>query len=347
VEAEHTSPLMPSETPRTPVEVGREFETLLSAGEALVARLYVRAAADRWALAPECFAKTLRRSAASRFRGSLPSPEDLARYLESLHLEDLGLACACSEGAETAWEFFMAQYREELYRAARVMVGSRGGEARARELADSLYADLYGLSESAAGRRSLFNYFHGRSKLSTWLRAVLAQRHVDTIRAARRTDSLDEPADGHGPRELPAERTTHTAEPLDPDRSRYLALLEAALHDSLAALEPRDRLRLAYYYVHERTLAEIGRILGEHEATVSRHLDRIRRALRESTVNRLRAGSAAHDGAAARGLSEAQIDLCFAYVHGDWPFDLAQALDIPACSGSPTAELPPKPRGKI
>jgi RNA polymerase sigma factor (sigma-70 family) len=253
---------------------------------------------------------------------------------------------SCSEGAEAAWEFFMTQYREELYRAARAIIGSLGGEARARELADSLYADLYGLTESPAGRRSLFNYFHGRSKLSTWLRAVLAQRHVDSIRASRHTESLDEPADGHGPRELPADRGTNRAEPLDPDRARYLALLEAALHDSLAALEPRDRLRLAYYYVHERTLAEIGRILGEHEATVSRHLDSIRRALRESTVNRLRSGSAAHDGAAARGLSEAQIDLCFAYVHGDWPFDLSQALDFPAGSGSPSAESPRKPRRK-
>jgi RNA polymerase sigma-70 factor len=322
------------------------MEPPLSASEPLVAQLYVRAGADRWSLAPECFARTLRRSAASRFRSGLPSPEDLARYLESLHLEDLGLACACSEGAEAAWEFFMTQYREELYRAARAMVGSRGGEARARELADALYADLYGLSESAAGRRSLFNYFHGRSKLSTWLRAVLAQRHVDAIRAARRTDSLDETIDGRGQREIPANRGTNTTEPLDPDRARYLAMLEAALHEALAALEPRDRLRLAYYYLHERTLAEIGRILGEHEATVSRHLDRIRRDLREGTVKRLRAGSAAHDGAAARGLSDAQIDLCFAYVHDDWPFDLSQALDIPAGSGSPSAESPRKPQGK-
>jgi RNA polymerase sigma-70 factor (ECF subfamily) len=304
------------------------MESLLSASEPLVARLYVRAGADRWSLAPECFARTLRRSAASRFRSGLPSPENLARYLESLHLEDLALACACSEGAEPAWEFFMAQYREELYRAARAMVGSRGGEARARELADSLYADLYGLSESAAGRRSLFNYFHGRSKLTTWLRAVLAQRHVDAIRAARRTDSLDETTNGRGPREIPANRGPNTPEPLDPDRARYLALLEAALHDSLAALEPRDRLRLSYYYFHQRTLAEIGRILGEHEATVSRHLERIRRALREATVKRLRAGSAAHDGAAARGLSDAQIDLCFSYALGDWPLDLTQALGV-------------------
>ena len=37
-----------------------------------------------------------------------------------------------------------------------------------------------------------FRYFHGRSSLSTWLRAVLSQRHVDRLRSARRQDPLPE-----------------------------------------------------------------------------------------------------------------------------------------------------------
>ena len=51
---------------------------------------------------------------------------------------------------------------------------------------------------------------------------------------------------------------------------------DAASHADpvLDALAPRDRLRLAYYYVEELTLAEIGKLLGEHEATVSRKLER-------------------------------------------------------------------------
>ena len=60
------------------------------------------------------------------------------------------------------------------------------GEARARELADSLYAELYGLNGAGGARgRALLDYFHGRSKLATWLRTVLAQRHVDALRAAQ------------------------------------------------------------------------------------------------------------------------------------------------------------------
>ena len=42
-----------------------------------------------------------------------------------------------------------------------------------RELADSLYADLFGLDTRDGERRSLFRYYHGRAKLTTWLRSVL------------------------------------------------------------------------------------------------------------------------------------------------------------------------------
>ena len=198
-----------------------------------------------------------------------------------------------------------------------------------RSLADSLYAELYGLEQSEGSRRSLFDYFHGRSKLSTWLRAVLAQRHVDALRAGRRTDSLDDDREeAFGRAALRA-----SPSPADPDRARLVTLLQEALVEALRALEPRDRLRLAYYYVHECTLAEIGRILGEHEATVSRHLERTRRALRKSVERTLRAGSRADGSQEARpGLSEAQIRLCFEYAVEKWPFDLAGALGAPDTS---------------
>ena len=113
--------------------------------------------------------------------------------LKTLHHADLALSCACSAGSEAAWEFFVAQFRQELYRAGRAITGSASaGDADARELADSLYADLYGLRESEGRRKSLFDYFHGRSKLGTWLRAILAQRHVDAIRRARKFEPLED-----------------------------------------------------------------------------------------------------------------------------------------------------------
>ncbi|HEX4003092.1 MAG TPA: sigma-70 family RNA polymerase sigma factor [Candidatus Acidoferrales bacterium] len=281
-----------------------------------------------WNLSREQFEAGLARSAAQRFSGG-PAQRDasvIRGYLETLHHADLALACACSAGSEAAWEFFVAQFRQELYRAARaIRGGASAGDGNARELADSLYADLYGLRESEGRRRSLFDYFHGRSKLGTWLRAILAQRHVDAIRRARRLEPLENETGGErgdiaeraaGP--LAASGDTRASRaPGDPDRAKYLSSLQAALTAALGSLEPRDRLRLAYYYADERTLAEIGCLLGEHEATVSRKLDRTRRGIRDRVDAALRE---------ARQLSEAQVQLCYEYAREEWPFDLTAPL---------------------
>lgn len=266
---------------------------------------------EEWHVSVDAFQVVLERSAGSRFAAAQPSAREIIRYIETLNLRDLALACACSAGNPAAWDEFIAQYRPELYRAARAIAGESSG----RDLADSLYAELYGLEMKEGRRRSLFDYFHGRSKLGTWLRAILAQRHVNEIRRGRRTESLDEP-EREEPAGMPqdAVRLRNDAEP---DRARYLSFLQIALTDALAALEPRDRLRLAYYYVDDLTLAQIGRLLGEHEATVSRKLDRVRRDLRLQVDAALRE---------KKRLSEAQLRLCYEYAKDEWPFDLTRAL---------------------
>ena len=293
----------------------------------LVSALHAEAKCARWDLSEETFAESLRRSAEKRFGGSEPDPSAVESYLKSLHLEDLALACACSEGKESAWEFFIAQFRRDLRNAASAMLRSSGrpDDARAGELADSLYSELYGVrSGEAAQRKSLFEYFHGRSKLSTWLRALLAQKQVDLFRANSRTVSLESEMEGQPTRHL-AERFESV--PADPARQRYLARVEKALSAALAALTPRERLILACYYVDRQTLAEIGRMLREHESTVSRHLERIRLALRENVMQSLKRGSPPRDGLPAEpALDEAQVALAFEYAVEDWPFDLSEAL---------------------
>ena len=225
--------------------------------------------------------------------------------MESPHAADLELAARCAAGDPAAWERFVLEYRPVLYRAADALDRGAGG---AREIADSLYAELYGLKDRADGCRSLFHYFQGRSSLATWLRAVLAQRYVDRLRVQRRFEPLpdeevDTPAVGRaGP--LAAARS----EPADPDRSRYVTLVREALGRAIGRLAARDRLRLACYYVQELTLAETGRVLKEHEATVSRQLARTRRAIRGGVERQLRDES---------GLNDGQIAACFASVADD------------------------------
>jgi RNA polymerase sigma-70 factor (ECF subfamily) len=238
--------------------------------------------------------------------------------VSALRVSDLELARQCAAGDESAWERFVLEYRPLLYRAADVLDPSGG----ARDLADSLYADLYGMQEKDGERRSLFRYFQGRSSLATWLRAVLAQRYIDRLRAQRRLQPLP---DEEGARRGPADAgrfESGRGGPPDPDRSRYLALMQKALGRAVARLSSRDRLRLGCYFVQQLTLAETGRVLKEHEATASRQLARTKRAIRED-VERQRREDA--------GLNGAQMAQCFASAADDpGPLDLQRMLDAAA-----------------
>jgi RNA polymerase sigma-70 factor len=266
-----------------------------------------------WNLSKDQFQQLLERSASRAFSGRLPEREALEAYLESLRVADLALAGACSAGNAAAWDAFVAQYRPELYRAARAIAG----EPQGRELADSLYADLFGLHESQGQRKSLFDYFHGRSKLGTWLRAVLAQRHIDEIRRGSRSDPLEDTAPMGRNEALTAKALAAPGTEPDPERAPFLAMLQTAVSVVLASLNARDRLRLAYYYVEQLTLDQIGKLLGEHEATVSRRLERTRRDVRKRVEACLRE---------ERKLSEAQLLSCLEYARQEWPFDLTTSL---------------------
>src|SRR5262249_4693606 len=287
---------------------GSASSTFLSAHGALVDRLFSESGASSWDLARETFNSALERSVRKQF-ACAPPPEKLEEYLGALHVQDLALACACAEGRTSAWDDFVGTYRSYLRHAAGAILKSPPNSPVACELADSLFADLYGVSSGKRADLSLFRYFHGRSSLKTWLRAILAQRHVDGIRAGRRFTELD-PVDGAADASLLIQKAPHV-EPPDPHRTRYVALLTAAFELALSKLDAEDRDRLRMYYTEQQTLAEIGRALGEHESSVSRSLERIRRGLRAHVEEALRKGAPCSNGAAPQpGLSDAQIALC-------------------------------------
>jgi RNA polymerase sigma-70 factor len=305
---------------------------------ALVKWLHARSNAARWGLSRERFALALERSVGKGLASGALTPADLEKYLAALHLEDLALACACIEGCQEAWEHFYATYRNYLRAAAAAILRRDSASAEVCELADSLFAELYGLVGGKGGERSLFRYFHGRSSLKTWLRAILAQRHIDSIRAGRRFEELGE-EDTQDARQKT--RTTPELTLVDPHRQRYLTLFTRALAGALEQLEPQEHETLRLYYAEEKTLAEIGRLLGEHESSVSRHLDRTRRNLREKVEHLLRQGSAPANGSAAQpGLSNAEIALCFEYCAEDSPIDLEKLLPRSKSPGPAAGKRP-------
>jgi RNA polymerase sigma factor (sigma-70 family) len=303
----------------------RKASRLLAGCQPLLDRLYAEAASYSWPLPRARFAAALERSAAIRFASEAVSPEKIEEYLGALHLQDLSLAAACAEENPEAWEYFVARYRSYLRSAAASILRCSVSSPAALDLADSLFADLYGLTDAKRSERSLFRYFHGRSSLKTWLRAVLAQRHIDAIRAGRHFTELDDGAEGR----LDPNRSRHSLvtnpvqAPPDPHRERYVALFTRTLQVALGLLDPLDSQRLRLYYADQQTLAEIGRQLGEHESSVSRNLDRIRRDLRAQVETALRNPRVVVNGLPSQpGLSDAEISLCFEYASEDAPIDL-------------------------
>ena len=270
----------------------------------------------------DTFTRALTRSITHQFRDKSPGQSALAAYVDALHIDDLALAAACETGNERAREHVIGTYRPILYRAARAMTRD---DAAGQELADTLWAELYGVGRTAASlasdrRRPLLEYFHGRSTLATWLRAVLARRHVDLIRAGRRDEPLhreDEAGEAAAGQREATRRELEAVETTDPDLGRYTMVYRQALDTAVQRLEPGDRLRLSYYYVQELTLAEIGRLVGEHEVTVFRKLKRARASIREDIERRLRED---------HQLMPSEIELCYQYIVDDPSIDVAPML---------------------
>jgi RNA polymerase sigma-70 factor (ECF subfamily) len=292
-----------------------QAERVLATHAAAVDAAYRRSGATRWEVSAARFGAAVARSVAKRFGGAgdgaaavEPARDAVEAFIAGLHAEDLALACACADGHGAAWDHFVLTYRPELYRAARAIAG----EADARELADSLYAELYGLSGADGQRRSLLTYYHGRSRLGTWLRSVLSQRHVDAIRARRRLTSLDDPDAGTPEPMAPAA--------VEPDLADRLRVAAACVSTALAALDGPARLRLAYYYVHGLTLAQAGQLFGEHEATASRKLEKARVALRTLIESSL----------ASHGLRAADVESWGEVATQAWDAALAEALAVSA-----------------
>ena len=252
-------------------------------GADIAPALYARSGAAAYGVSAEQFAAILDEI----LRKYLPqtsaraSAEQKADFCAGLRLEELALACACAAGNERAWQDFISRYRQKLHSMALHI--TRDG-AHAAELADSLFADLYGVNARDGVRSSKLASYTGRGSLEGWLRTVMAQEFINRYRKQKRTVSLEEQT------EEGVQFVAAVPEPACISDQR----LEAATDEALAELSSEDRFTLASYYLDGRTLAEIARTLGLHESSVSRRLDRLATGLRKRILAGLRTQGLSH-----------------------------------------------------
>jgi RNA polymerase sigma-70 factor (ECF subfamily) len=248
----------------------RQTSAVQSIIQELLAELYAKSEGEKVGLTRESLSAILCEIGEKYANAAAPESEVRTLFL-SLRVEELALARACAAGNNSAWECFLTRYREKLYLAALRIARE---DSAARELADALYADLYGTSTRAGLRVSKLASYTGRGSLEGWLRTVLAQEYVNRYRRTKRLVSLDEESEEGTQFRAPDPAPVVAADPR----------LELATDEALAFLSGEDRTILSAYYLDGRTLAEIARMLGVHESTISRKLDKLAKSLRKQIL---------------------------------------------------------------
>lgn len=233
----------------------------------LLADLYAKGGCEKIGLSRESFSAILCDVGVKQATSST-SEADLRAFFLTLRIDELALARACAAGSDPAWEVFMTRYREKLHLSALRIARE---DSAARELADTLYADLYGTNIRDGVRVSKLASYTGRGSLEGWLRTVLSQEYVNRYRRTKRLVSLDEESEEGV--QFPAPQP----DPVSPADQR----VAHATDEALAALSAEDRTVLSAYYLDGRTLAEIARMLGVHESTISRKIDKLAKSLRK------------------------------------------------------------------
>ena len=267
----------------------------------IAGELHAKCAAEQFGLSCDDLARILG-EVTKKYLGAA-GPAQLRVFCTSLKIEELVLARACAAGNERAWEVLMVRYREKLYDIGLHIARE---DSAARELSDSLYADLYGTVMRNGERVSKLSSYTGRGSLEGWLRTVMAQEHVNRYRRQKRMVSLDEET----------EEGAQFATP-DPEPAQAVdARLQSVTDEVLGALAADERFILAAYYLDGRTLAEIARILAVHESTISRKLDKVVKSLRKQVLA----------GLARKGMSRRQAEEALAIDVRDITLNLRDRL---------------------
>ncbi|MCY1078799.1 sigma-70 family RNA polymerase sigma factor [Archangium lansingense] len=202
----------------------------------------------------------------------LPAGKDGVAALESLHVEDLYLACACARGLPKALESFEERLGPQVDAAVRSLRGPSEAEEDVRQV---LWEKLF---VGAPGRPAKISEYAGRGPLGGWVR----------IAAVRTGLNLRERRDAE-PRSDEPELLDHPTP--DPEvaffKRHYRAELKEALEAAIASLPSERRNVLRLYFVDGLSIDKLGAVYGIHRATAARWVAAARQEILETTCRRL------------------------------------------------------------
>jgi RNA polymerase sigma-70 factor (ECF subfamily) len=214
------------------------------------------------------------------------------------HAADLFLACACSESDPVA----LAEFDRMFLTCVRDAV------ARIDRSHDFVTEVQQILRERLlVGANAKIRDYRGNGTLASWVRTAAVRT---ALNLRRRTN-----------REAKHEPSLEPFELLDPEiallRQRYMPEIDAALRRAIAALEPKERLLLHFYYVDGLTLAKIAGLERVGTSTVFRRLNAATQAVLASMKDEL---------ALKLQLSTQSLDSLIRHVQDDIDLSLSQVL---------------------
>lgn len=197
-----------------------------------------------------------------------------------LHLVDLALAWACSQGHTPAIVHFERVYFAHATRALRRM---KLGESLADDVLGWMRFELF-----ARPQGGLISTYSGRGDLGGWVRSIAVHEALKRARRQRREVPPEAAAD------LPVPEADLVAM-----RGAYGAEFTRALDESFRALSTQQRNLLRQYFLDGLTIDALAGLYKVHRATTARWVAAARTALVEGVRTRL---------ARELALSEAGVD---------------------------------------
>ncbi|MEM7155950.1 MAG: sigma-70 family RNA polymerase sigma factor [Myxococcota bacterium] len=224
------------------------------------------------------------------------SPDALA----SLRIEDLYLACACTEHDAAALDTFERTYGADIDRTVAAASPAMNHDELRQNVRTKL---LVGTTEASPKLAS----YRGRGDLSGWIRVVASRAVVDLHRQRARR-----PAEVPVAPAVLAEVNEAVDDPeLSYMATRYRPQVHAAFEMAFAGLTDRERHLLRHQLVHHLGYDELGALYGVHRTTASRWVETARANLveraRTELLQRLGVGEVTLDSVIA--LVRSQLDL--------------------------------------
>jgi RNA polymerase sigma-70 factor, ECF subfamily len=222
-----------------------------------------------------------------------------AQGVNGAHASDLYLACACAEANPAA----LAEFDR------RFLGWVRDAVARIDRSHDFISEVQQILRERLlVGPNAKIRDYRAGGALSSWIRTA-AVRTAINLRRRTKQDA------GPGRSSEPFEQL------FDPEiallRQRYMQEIDTALRQAIAALEPKERLLLHFYYIDGLTLAKIAALERVGTSTVFRRLNTATQTVLSSMKDQL---------AEKLQLSTQSLDSLIRHVQDDIDLSLSQVL---------------------